>query len=332
MKKLAESPSLRDANRSNNTSTIQFVDAAVISIGNITTGGTGKTPFVIWLAKMLRETNKKIAIVSRGYARPAGRDRNDEAIEIDSRLPGVPHLQSPDRLTIARRAIREYGAEVILLDDGFQHRRLHRDLDIVLIDATNPFGYGRLLPRGLLREPISGLRRSQAIVLNRCELISHEDQQDLLRQLSQLAPQAVVSAIHTIPTGWLAFPGVPFPLEKLHGTPLMAFCGVGNPGSFFMTLRRLNMQVVKEVVYPDHHDFTARDLQNVAAEAKRHSASAIVCTHKDLVKVERDHIDDLPVYALLIENTFVSGEEDFKRLVLQTLSRKLTCPTDTSTP
>ncbi|MBU6174878.1 MAG: tetraacyldisaccharide 4'-kinase, partial [Planctomycetes bacterium] len=135
------------------------VEIPVVSVGNLTAGGTGKTPTVAFLAKWFRAQNKRVAILSRGYG--AGSDgRNDEAKELEITLPDVPHLQSPDRIASARIAVDELGMELLLLDDGFQHRRIGRDLDIVLLDAREPFGFGHLLPRGLLREPLRSLKRA----------------------------------------------------------------------------------------------------------------------------------------------------------------------------
>ena len=128
----------------------------VISVGNITTGGTGKTPMVAWLARWFRNQDVRVALVSRGY-RAEAEGQNDEARELATLLPDVPHLQNPDRVAAARIAIDELETQLIILDDGFQHRRIHRDLEIVLIDALQPFGFGHVLPRGLLREPLRGL-------------------------------------------------------------------------------------------------------------------------------------------------------------------------------
>lgn len=156
---------------------IQRVPVPVVSVGNLTLGGTGKTPMVAWLASWFREDHVRVAIVSRGYG--AGHEAtNDEARELESRLPDVPHIQHPDRVKAARIAIEELGSQLILLDDGFQHRRLARDLDLVLIDATEPFGGGRVFPRGLLREPLDGLRRANAVVLTRSHLVSEDRRAD----------------------------------------------------------------------------------------------------------------------------------------------------------
>src|SRR4051812_35824646 len=141
------------------------VSVPVISVGNLTLGGTGKTPLVEWIARWLRNEAVRVTIVSRGYGATEGA-RNDEALELEQKLPDVPHLQNPNRVEGAKPAIEELSCQVILLDDGFQHRRLARDLDIVVLDALDPWGGGRVFPRGLLREPITGLRRAHAVVLS----------------------------------------------------------------------------------------------------------------------------------------------------------------------
>src|SRR5262245_12493692 len=135
----------------------------VVSVGNLTVGGTGKTPCVEFVARWFRERDRRVAILSRGYGSTGG--ANDEAMVLEENLPDVPHLQGADRVALAAAAVEELESEVLVLDDGFQHRRLARDLDLVLVDATNPWGHGAVLPRGLLREPASGLRRAGAVLL-----------------------------------------------------------------------------------------------------------------------------------------------------------------------
>ncbi|HWC89722.1 MAG TPA: tetraacyldisaccharide 4'-kinase, partial [Pirellulales bacterium] len=149
--------------------TIEHVDVPVISVGNLTLGGTGKTPLVAWIARWLREHDVRVALVSRGYGATADA-LNDEALELEDRLPDVPHLQNPDRASAAHLAVEEFDCQAIVLDDGFQHRRLARDLDIVLLDACEPFGFGHVFPRGTLREPVCGLRRAHVVVLSRADM------------------------------------------------------------------------------------------------------------------------------------------------------------------
>ncbi|HZW29293.1 MAG TPA: tetraacyldisaccharide 4'-kinase, partial [Isosphaeraceae bacterium] len=141
----------------------------VVSVGNLTVGGTGKTPMVEWLARWFRARRRRVVIVSRGYRGEQG--LNDEGLVLEENLPDVPHLQDRDRVRAGRVALQELEADILVLDDGFQHRRLARDLDVVLIDALEPFGLGHLLPRGLLREPVRSLRRADLVVLSRADLV-----------------------------------------------------------------------------------------------------------------------------------------------------------------
>jgi tetraacyldisaccharide 4'-kinase len=140
---------------------VHHVERPVVSVGNLTLGGTGKTPMVKWLARRMQSLGQRVAIVSRGYGSTNGQS-NDEAMELAAALPGVPHLQNRDRVAAARQAIQEFGPDLLLLDDGFQHRRLARDLDIVLLDSLEPFGFEHVFPRGTLREPLAGLDRAHA--------------------------------------------------------------------------------------------------------------------------------------------------------------------------
>jgi tetraacyldisaccharide 4'-kinase len=149
---------------------VQRVAAPVISVGNITVGGTGKTPFVAWLAQWFALRQMPVTIISRGYGSRRGTP-NDEALELAARLPDVPHLQNPDRVAAAEQALHANATQVLILDDAFQHRRLARDLDIVLLDALEPFGYEHLLPRGLLREPIESLSRAHVVALSRSDAV-----------------------------------------------------------------------------------------------------------------------------------------------------------------
>jgi tetraacyldisaccharide 4'-kinase len=299
---------------------VRKVDVPVISVGNITTGGSGKTPLVIWLAQFLRTTQIRVAVISRGYgADPKNSDgRNDEAMEMELRLPDVPHLQDPDRHSVASIAVEELESQVLLLDDGFQHRKLHRDLDIVLIDATNPFGYGRLLPRGLLREPISGLKRANAIVLTRCDLVDDQTIRSIRQRIENLnfkqTPPAM-ALTHTKPLGWLQFDGQQHALSHLETESLFAFCGIGNPLGFAGTLESLNLNVIGNRSFPDHHAYSRADLADIARLTRSAGASAIVCTHKDLVKVGCNQIEGLPVFALLVAIEFQSGQAELETIV-----------------
>ena len=286
----------------------------IISVGNLTTGGTGKSPFVIWLAQQLRSRGRRVCVLSRGY-KGTEQGENDESLELADRLPDVPQLVDPDRVASAKIAVEELEMEVALLDDGFQHRRLHRDLDLVLIDATQPFGYGHLLPRGLLREPKSALARASRIVITRSNLISKAELETLKQKLTRYHPLSEIAVTITEPTGLLQADGRTISLAQIAPLPVFAFCGLGNPAAFFKTVEPLCTQLVGQRAFPDHHAYSPQELTQLAAEAKQQGAGALLCSHKDLVKIGRSQLGEIPLYALLIDIRFLAGEESLLEAV-----------------
>ena len=209
---------LRNRRYDRDSSAVTHVGVPVVSVGNLTVGGTGKTPMVKWIARQLREQDRRVAILSRGYRAEEGA-KNDEALELEESLPDVPHLQNKDRVAAARTAIEELDSQVLLLDDGFQHRRLGRDLDIVLIDATAPFGYGHLLPRGALREPISSLKRADVVCLTRADSVRSEARDVIRQRVSRVAPAALWCEAAHRPDRLINCVGVDRPLAALSGQP-----------------------------------------------------------------------------------------------------------------
>ena len=197
-------------------------------MGNLTLGGTGKTPTVEWVARWFRRRGVRVAILSRGYGQAAG--LNDEGRVLEENLPDVPHLQGPDRVALARVAVEELEAEVLVLDDGFQHRRLARDLDIVLLDALDPFGLGRLFPRGLLREPPRSLRRAGVVVLSRADLVAEADRRAIRAAAERQAG----------PLRWAEARHAPLDLVDAAGrsAPLGELAGAGSPRSAGSAIRR----------------------------------------------------------------------------------------------
>ncbi len=301
-------------------SVVKRADVPVISVGNLTTGGTGKTPLVVAVAKLLRNQSKRVALISRGYGSdPDQPGRNDEAMELEHRLPDVPHLQDPDRVAMSAIAVEELESEVLLLDDGFQHRRLHRDLDIVTIDATNPFGYGRLLPRGLLREPVESLRRADCVVVTRSNLVEAATLDGLLRKLERWvdAGKVVVTEMKLVEA--ISASGDVKPLEALLGQPTFLFSAIGNPAGFEQTLLKQSANLVGHEVFADHHRFDRQDFERIGELAVQAGAKQIVCTHKDLVKVGVDRVAGLPVYAALIEVEFTAGLAGFEDALARVL-------------
>jgi len=316
---------------------IQRAPVPVISVGNLTTGGTGKTPFVQWLCRGLRQRQWRVALLSRGYGGP-GNGPNDEALELELSLPDVPHLQDPDRVKIAQVAVEELEAQCLVLDDGFQHRRLARDLDIVLVDATCPFGYGFLLPRGLLREPQRALRRADAVVLTRCDQVSADQVDRLIADLKPDLQSATTPLARTAhwPVGLIDSRGRRRTLEALVDCPVILFAGVGNPRAFFQTVERLGAKILATRSYPDHHRYQREDLGQIrvwvaemtealtlqaptgaADDAASPTAKRplIVTTRKDLVKLDIVQIGGLDLLALEIELQFLAGEAELSGLI-----------------
>ena len=285
------------------------VDVPVICVGNLTVGGVGKTPMVKWVARRLRSWDVRVAILSRGYGAEAGA-RNDEGLELELDLPDVPHLQHPDRAAAAEVAIEELGMEALVLDDGFQHRRLARDLDVVLLDATSPFGFGHCLPRGALRESPRGLRRAGAVVLTRADMLAAERRAVVQREAARLAPQAAwAEAVHR-PTCLVDAAGAASDLCGLRGARVAAFCGVGNPAGFRHTLEHLGAELATFRPLPDHHNYTRDDVDALAEAARSARAELVVCTRKDLVKLQAQRLGDLPLRAVAVEIGFLAGEAE----------------------
>lgn len=299
---------LRNAAYQHGWMSSERVPAPVVSVGNLTTGGTGKTPCVEYVARFYRNLDRRVAILSRGYGGAGG--RNDEALVLEENLPDVPHLQGADRVALARAAIEELESEVLVLDDGFQHRRLARDLDLVLIDATAPWGHGYLLPRGLMREPPNSLRRADGIVLTRCDQTPAEQRERLHQTLGRIAPRVpVVETTHRA-VELSNSEGESAPLDLLREGPVAALCGIGNPEAFRRSLLDLGARLQDFRVYPDHHGYSREDVAELHRWAGRlPSGTAIVTTQKDLVKLRLSRLEDRPLWCLRIRLHVESGQD-----------------------
>ena len=290
---------------------IESVGVPVVSVGNITLGGTGKTPLVEWLARWFRARGVRVALVSRGYGAEAG-SRNDEALELEQKLPDVPHVQNPDRVAAARLAIEEFESQLILLDDAFQHRRIRRDLDIVVLDALEPFGFGHVFPRGTLREPLSGLKRADVLVLSRANLVAAEERERIRAVAMSYAPAALwVEAAHA-PRMLLSASGSQAALDIVRGKPVAAFCGLGNPAGFRRTLDGLGCQLLAFREFPDHHSYSRSDVDALAAWAAAQSVDAVLCTHKDLVKLGVERLGPHPLWAVVIGLEILKGSAELE--------------------
>ncbi len=279
----------------------------VVSVGNLTTGGTGKTPLVAWLVEELQRGGATPGILSRGYGRKKG-EANDEQRMLALLCPDVPHVQMPDRVVGARLLVEKHGCDLLVLDDGFQHRRLARDLDLVLLDALRPWGYGALLPRGLLREPPSALRRAGLVCLTRVDQCDEAQLQQLTQQV-RCHTDAPLMEVLFRPTQLRNAGGETAPLSKLQSATLGAVCGIGNPEAFRRTLTSLGAPVAESRfwAFPDHHDYNETDQRRLAEWTAREGIELLVVTVKDLVKLPQARLGLAAVWGLQIGVEFRSG-------------------------
>jgi tetraacyldisaccharide 4'-kinase len=291
----------------------------VISVGNLTFGGTGKTPFVEFLARRLRFEGRTPAIVSRGYGRRSkgvvvvsdgsgplvGPDEGgDEPVAIARRVPGVPVIVGEHRAEAARAA-QGHGADLIILDDGFQHLALERDVDLLLLDAADPFGGGELPPRGRLREPLSALARADAVVFTRIDLA--DPPREARAELARRNPEAPVFTARIRPAGLWDERGSAVAETRLTSRRFVAVCGIANPASFRASLAELDLPAEELLAFPDHHRYGRRDLERIRQAADRTGSAWIATTEKDAVKLEGR--TTLPVVALRLEVEM--GEAEF---------------------
>ena len=289
---------------------VHRVGVPVVSVGNLSLGGTGKTPLVEWIAKYLaRQQNRKVALVSRGYGATEG-EVNDEAMELELALPEVPHVQNRDRVAAAYEVIEQHDSQVIVLDDGFQHRRLGRDLDIVLLDATEPFGYGHVFPRGTLREPLEGLQRADVVMLSRADMLGAIEREEIRQQVELLAPEATWCEVVHGPAGLINAEGNMLSLDALRGKRVAVFCGIGNPAGFRHTLEEARCDLSYWREFPDHYQYSKDDIESLSEWTC--DADLALCTRKDLVKIRESRLGDVPLWAVGIELRFLVGEELFK--------------------
>ncbi|MFA5794031.1 MAG: tetraacyldisaccharide 4'-kinase [Candidatus Brocadiia bacterium] len=298
----------------------------VISVGNISVGGTGKTPLVAYLAKLLSQSGKRVGILARGYGKIEAKDTNvitdDEALVPD--IPNVVRVAQPDRLSAGRKLCAEQNINSIILDDGFQHWRIKRNVDIVVIDSVNPFGHKRLLPAGILREPLGQLKRADMFVLTHCNFVVPE----MLNRLEQFLSRynkPIVKTVHQ-PVELVAISGQAGQMDNLvkggsarmfelsnglAGQRVWGFCGIGSPGRFRATLNELS-ELAGFDYFPDHHIYSQTDIDNIIDRARKADARMLVTTQKDALRLKAitgiDRVG-LPIYYLRIELKIIDGED-----------------------
>ncbi|MBZ5542203.1 MAG: tetraacyldisaccharide 4'-kinase [Acidobacteriia bacterium] len=311
---------------------IRRLNRPVVSVGNITTGGTGKTPLVAYLARRLLAHGFRPGILTRGYGRTRGadiivlepsqertanpREVGDEPALLAKMLPGVPIVVCRDRYRGGRLAEERFDVSVHLLDDAFQHWALERDVDIVTLDVTQKFSDRELLPAGRQREPCPALARADLIVLTRTELADTKAIESLVREVD---PSAVLFSCRT-ELCELAdiFTGRIYPPSAFEGEPVLALCGIGNPRAFFANLRKWRFSVVAEHSFRDHHVYTEEDLLHIILAPKETDIRAVVTTEKDAMNLAAFKGCRVPVLACRTE-VILDGAEAFEAELLSRL-------------
>jgi tetraacyldisaccharide 4'-kinase len=291
----------------------------VISIGNITTGGTGKTPAVIMIAELLKGMGKKVAILSRGYKGKAEGEINvvsdgnkilinpieagDEPYMMAARLKGIPVITGADRYKTGKYAIERFGVEVILLDDGYQHVQLNRNLNILLLDSNSPFGNGYLLPRGTLREPASYVDRADIIILTKFQILNSKFQIQKLKDAPICKSQYVTEGFVDINSNRA------ISLDEVKGKKGFAFCGIASPESFNNSLKEAGIDIKGFVSYEDHYQFNKPDIDNLINKAKETGSEILITTEKDAVRLKEFEPIQFQVWILKIKMEVFEGRE-----------------------
>jgi len=325
----------------------------VVSVGNITVGGTGKTPVVELLARELTAGGRKVAILSRGYKsvpKPLvsrildkilrkkniftprivsdgqallldSRTAGDEPFMLANNLRGVVVLVDRDRVKSGLYALENFGADVLLLDDGFQYVRLEHRLEITLIDRQAPFGNEYLLPRGTLREPPANLRRATHILLTKC--VAGMDNADLIARIRRYNRTAeIIETTHRARHLRNLLTGEVKSLDFLQGKRIGSVCGIAAPESFEGALRKLGAKIELSKIYTDHHRYSDKEIESFIARCARRNVDAILTTEKDAVRIPRLLDAEVPMYYLRVEIEILKGQEAWQRLIAQLSERR----------
>jgi tetraacyldisaccharide 4'-kinase len=304
--------------------------ARVISVGNLTLGGTGKTPVVILIAGILRDQGLKPAVLSRGYGGNSEEKINvvcdgkkvllsadvagDEPVMIAGRLKNIPVLTGKDRFLTGLHALENFGVDTLILDDGFQHLALKRDLNILLFDQEKPFGNGHLFPAGELREPVGASDRADLVCLTRCKENGTFGSGRAMPEVPKNVPM-IETALRVKSLVRLDNQET-MGAEILQDQPVAAFCGIAKPGDFHETLETAGAQVVFFSAFPDHHRYVANDLEIIEREARKRDAKYILVSEKDSVKIDPS-VFSLPVLKIMIDVEILAGREVFTKLLLK---------------
>ena len=310
---------------------IHKLSCPVISVGNLAVGGTGKTPMVIWLARFLAEEGWRVGVVSRGYRGEetkrvlvvsdgrnilAGSDvSGDEPQLLARRLPGIPVLCSTKRALAAEAAVEQFRCEVVILDDGFQHRFIARNLDVVMLDAQKSFGNGSLVPMGILRERTKALTRAQVLVLSRFDG-SEQAEQSHKNLVWQWPDKTVVTAAHRATRLFKATTQREYPLSSVKNKRLAAFAGISKPDDFFRTVRDLGADLVHAAALPDHYPLTIELLTSLVQEASEQNPELWLTTEKDWVRLPDAIPDSMELWVVAVELD-LDGDSSLLKAVLR---------------
>ncbi|MGR3178243.1 MAG: tetraacyldisaccharide 4'-kinase [Candidatus Anammoxibacter sp.] len=307
----------------------------IISIGNITLGGTGKTPLVEHIAVYIKKKGKKVAILSRGYGAKKKKQNkslevyNDEYLMLRENLTDIPNVINSNRVLSGRKAIKEYHADCLLLDDGFQHHRLNRTLDIVIINALNPFGYDCVFPGGFLRESLRNLKRADLFIIAHSNLCSNNELTNLKDRLNRYNNGIpIVETTHQPVNIENINDGTILPVEWLKEKRIYAFCAIGNPESFSKCLANQGAKITKFKPFLDHYFYTKDELEEIIKDAEHAGVEAIVITQKDKVKIlevlAKKDLDtySIPFYVFKIKINVTNGTKILERFIDNALEQK----------
>lgn len=315
------------------------LDATVISVGNLTLGGAGKTPMVDYIARYLKSEGHSVAVLTRGYGRESSgmrvlndpatgaaaaesyREFGDEPLMLARSLPDIPIIVNKHRLEGGRLAERRFGSDVMVLDDAYQHLRLARDLNILLMDATDPLGGFEMPPFGRLREPLYGLKRADAIIITRADRPFDQGQIQAIIKFYCGDKVPVMYFYSTITRLRHLATGEVYEAAELAGWNVAVACGIGNPHAFSEDILQVGINIVSESFFADHHAFTQEDLDRVTRDARDAGADAIVTTEKDAVRLEGLAHGDVPIYAAQLE---IQSDDEvrLKSLLLRTINSR----------
>jgi tetraacyldisaccharide 4'-kinase len=306
------------------------LDCRVISVGNLTLGGTGKTPFVMMIAETLRGNGFKPAILTRGYGGKSKKPVNvvcdgkeillspewvgDEAVMMAEKLKNVPILTGADRFQTGRYALKNYEIDTLILDDGFQHLALRRDLDILLCDHQRPLGNNHLFPAGELREPASETRRADMVCFTRYSGGPIKFSSKFLGSIPQIKTHLRLDSIINMENGDVC------DAEILKGQPVVAFCGIANPEGFRQILQDVQVQLKMFKAFPDHHEYSLNDIKDLESIASKEGVKFILVSEKDAVKL-KDMKFSLPFFKVVIDLEILEGREIFNKKITTTTSR-----------